>query len=383
MRVYCLQENLAKGLGIVGRAVATRSTLPILSNVKLTTDGPDRLKLSATDLEISINCWVGAKVEQEGAITVPARLLVDFVNSLPPERIDLNLDPETQSLNLKCARFESNIKGIDALEFPPIPSVSEDDELIKLEAELLRTMISQVVFAAASDESRPIYTGVLVQFQDDMLTLSATDGFRLSVKSASVGQELGPPVDVIVPARTMNELSRIVGQQEDPIEITIPPDHRQIIFRLQDVELASQLIEGEFANSKKIVEDAGGFKTRSVVDTTNFLKAVRVSHLFARDTNHGVTLEISPAGDELMNGRVTFVATSPELGDNVVDVDASIEGDPIEISFNAKYLIDLLSVVDSPQVALETGNPDENPGVFRMVGDENFTHIIMPMRLPR
>jgi DNA polymerase-3 subunit beta len=370
-------------LGIVGRAVATRSTLPILSNVKLETDGDDRLKLSATDLEISINCWVGAKVEQAGSITVPARLLVDFVNSLPPERIDLDLDPETQTLNLKCARFESNIKGIDAMEFPPIPSMSEEDNIIKLDPELLRTMISQVVFAAATDESRPIYTGVLVQFQEEMLTLSATDGFRLSVKSASVGQDLGLSADVIVPARTMNELARVSGGQEEPIHVSIPADHRQIIFKLEDVELASQLIEGEFANSQKIVQEAVEYTTRSVVDTANFLKAVRVSYLFARDTNSGVTVEVAPAGDELNNGRVTLIATSPELGDNVVDVDASIEGDPVEISFNAKYLIDLLSVMDSPQVVLETRNPDENPGVFRMVGDEHFTHIIMPMRIPR
>jgi DNA polymerase-3 subunit beta len=382
VRVFCLQENLAKGLGLVGRAVASRSTLPILSNVKLETD-QDRLKLSATDLEISINCWVGAKVEEEGAITIPARLLGDFVNSLPPERIDLSLDPETQTLNLKCARYESHIKGIDALEFPPIPSASDSDDIIKLEPELLRTMIAQVVFAAATDESRPIYTGVQIQFNEDDLTMSATDGFRLSVKSATLEQNFADVVDVIVPARTLNELSRIAGGQEQPITVSIPSDRRQIIFRLEDVELASQLIEGEFANSNKIVDDAREYKTRSVLDTANFLNAVRVSHLFARDTNNGVTLEVTPAGDELMNGRVTFIATSPELGDNVVDVDASIEGDPVEISFNAKYLIDLLSVMDSPQVVLETRNPDENPGVFRMVGDEKFTHIIMPMRLPR
>jgi len=382
MKVVCLQENLARGLSIVGRAVASRSTLPILSNVKLETDD-DRLKLSATDLEISINCWVGAKVEEAGAITVPARLLGDFVNSLPPERIDMSLDQATQTLHLRCARFESNIKGIDALEFTLIPSVSESDDLIKLEPDLLRLMIAQVVFAAATDESRPIYTGVHVQFGEDSLTMAATDGFRLSVKSSSIEQGFDANVDVIVPARTLNELSRIASGQEEPIQVSIPSDRRQIIFRLEDIEVASQLIEGEFANSGKIVDEAKSYTTRSVLDTSNFLKAVRVSHLFARDTNNGVTLEIAPAGDELMNGRVTFMATSPELGDNVVDVDASIEGESVEISFNAKYLIDLLSVMDSPQVVLETRNPDENPGVFRMVGDENFTHIIMPMRLPR
>ncbi len=382
MKVTCLQENLAKGLSIVGRAVAGRSTLPILSNVKLATDGKDRLKLSATDLEISINCWVGAKVEEEGSTTIPARLLADFVNSLPPERIDLTLDQSTQTLNLKCARFESNIKGIDALEFPPIPSVSERDDLLRLEPGLLRTMIAQVVFAAAADESRPIYTGVLVQFDENLLTLSATDGFRLSVKSAALEQGFDQKVEVIVPARTMNELGRIAAGQEQPIMVSIPSDRRQIIFRLEEVELASQLIEGEFANTRKIVEDAKEYTTRTVVDTAAFLKAVRVSHLFARDTNHGVTVEVSPAGDELLNGRITCIATSPELGDNVVDVDASIEGEAVEISFNAKYLIDLLSVLDSPQVVLETRNPNENPGVFRMLGDDKFTHIIMPMRLP-
>lgn len=382
MKVSCLQENLAKGLGIVGRAVASRSTLPVLSNVKLATDD-GRLKLSATDLEISINCWLGAKVEEEGAITVPARLLVDFVNSLPPERIDLKLDTATQTLNLRCARFESNIKGIDAQEFPPIPTASEDDQVIRVDPESLRTMISQVVFAAATDESRPIYTGVLVRFDEDTqsVTMAATDGFRLSVKSATLNEDFGDTVEVIVPARALTELARISADQEKPVAVIIPASRRQILFRLENIDLASQLIEGEFANYNQVIPKS--YETRSVLDTTSFLKAVRVSHLFARDTNNGVTLEITPAGDELMNGRITLAATSPELGDNVVDVDASIEGTPLEVSFNAKYLIDALSVMDSPQVVLETGDPDEHPGVFRPVGDKTFVHVIMPMRLPR
>jgi len=182
MKVSCLQENFAKGLHIVGRAVASRSTLPVLSNVMLTTEG-DQLKLSATNLEIGINCWVGAKIEEEGSITVPARLLGEFVNSLPPERIDMTLDEETKTLNLRCARFESNIKGIDSQEFPPVPTASTDDTAIKLEPESLRTVIDQVVFAAATDESRPILTGVLVQFNENDLTMAAADGFRLSVKT--------------------------------------------------------------------------------------------------------------------------------------------------------------------------------------------------------
>lgn len=386
MKASCLQENLAKGLSIVGRAVASRSTLPVLSNVLVATDN-GQLKLSATNLEIGVNCWVGAKVEEEGAITVPARLLGDFVNSLPPERIDLELDEATQTLNLKCARIESNIKGIDAQEFPLVPTAADSEDAIRLDPESLRTMIDQVVFAAATDESRPILTGVLVQFDEDSLTMAAADGFRLSVKSTPLNQNVTNTLDaiglsdsLIIPARALMELSRIVGDQEQFVEMIITPARKQILFHLQDVDLVSQLIEGKFPDYKQIIPPS--YATRTVLDTASFLKAVRVSHLFARDSANIVKLEISPSGDELMNGRITLMATSAELGDNVADLDASIEGDSIEIAFNAKYLIDVLSVVNSPQVVLETSAPS-SPGVIRPVGDEKFTYVIMPMHISR
>ena len=379
MKVSCLQENLAKGLSIVGRAVASRSTLPVLSNVLISTDN-GQLKLSATNLEIGVNCWVGAKIEEEGAITVPARLLGDFVNSLPAERIDLKLDEETQTLNLRCARFESNIKGIDAQEFPLVPTSTEDADTIKLDPISLRMMIDQVVFAAATDESRPILTGVLVQFNEDTLTMAAADGFRLSVKSASVNQNFNEMMEVIVPARALMELSRISGDQEQPVGVSVIPSRKQILFQLEGIDLVSQMIEGKFPDYQQIIPK--GTSTRSVIDTTNLLKAARVSHLFARDAANIVKLEITPSGDELMNGRITLMATSAELGDNVAEVDASIEGDPLEIAFNAKYLIDVLSIIDSPQVALET-SAASSPGVLRPIGDENFIHVIMPMHISR
>ncbi len=380
MQVSCLQENLAKGLSIVGRAVASRSTLPVLSNVLLATDN-GQLKLAATNLEIGINCWVGAKVSQEGAITVPARLLSDFVNSLPPERIDLKLDESTQTLNLRCARFESNIKGIDAQEFPIVPTAATGgDAVIRLEPSSLRAMVDQVVFAAATDESRPILTGVLVQFNDDNFTMAAADGFRLSVKATALKQNFGDMMEVIIPARALMELGRVTGDQEQPVEVIITPARKQILFHLQDIDLVSQLIEGKFPDYNQIIPK--GYATRSVMDTNSFLKAVRVSHLFARDSANIVKLEITPTGDELLNGRITLVATSAELGDNVADVDAAIEGNPMEIAFNAKYLIDVLSIIDSPQVALET-SAASSPGVLRPIGDDKFTHVIMPMHISR
>ncbi len=378
MKVSCLQENLAKGLSIVGRAVASRSTLPVLSNVMLATDN-GRLKLSATNLELGINCWVGAKVETDGATTVPARLLSDFVNSLPPEQIDLELAVRTQTLNARCARFEANIKGIDAREFPPIPTAEDGERAIRLEPDDLRQMIDQVAFAAATDESRPILTGVLARFAEDQLTLAAADGFRLSVRSASLGQTVDEPVEVIVPARALGELARIAADQEDWVEVIITPARNQILFHLKDVDLVSQLIEGTFPDYRQIIPT--GHTTRTVVDSSGFLKAARVSHLFARDAANIVRIEIAP-GDELMPGHITLEATSTELGDNVGQMDATVDGDPIEIAFNAKYLIDVLSVMDTSQVALETTSAS-SPGVLRPVGDDDFIHVIMPMHLSR
>jgi len=377
VKVSCLQENLAKGLSIVGRAVATRSTLPVLSNVMLATDG-SRLKLSATNLEIGIVCWIGAKVEEDGSITVPARLLTDFVNSLPPERIDMELTVRTQTLNLKCARFEANIKGIDAQEFPLIPTASEDNK-ISLDPSMLRLMIDQVVFAAATDESRPILTGVLAEFQGEQLTLAAADGFRLSVRTAHLPEPVSEPVTVIVPARALAELSRISAEQEQPIEITITPARNQALFHLANVDLVSQLIEGNFPDYNQIIPTS--YSTRTVVSTSDFLKAARTANIFARDAANIVRLEIVPGG-ELTPGRVTLTATSAEVGDNVGEIDAVIEGEEIEIAFNARYLIDVLSVVDSAQVALETTTAS-SPGVIRPVGSEDFTHVIMPMHISR
>lgn len=380
MKVSCLQENLAKGLSVVGRAVATRSTLPVLSNVKLATDG-GRLKLSATDLEIGINCWIGAKVEEDGATTVPARLFIDLVNALPPERIDMELVVRTQTLNLKCARYEANIKCIDASEFPILPSAEEvraelGGEPIKLDPGTLRQMIEQVAFAAATDESRPILTGVLAQFEGDQLTMAAADGFRLSVRSATLEQSV-EPVSVIIPARALAELSRIAADEEEAIELAITPTRSQVLFHLSNTDLISQLIEGNFPDYKQIIPQS--YTTRTVLDTSAFLKACKTANIFARSEANIVRLQIVP-GSELTPGHMIVAATSAELGDNVGELDAQVTGEEIEIAFNVRYLIDVLSVMDTEKVALETTTPS-SPGVIRPVGGADFVHVIMPMHI--
>jgi len=377
MKFSCLQENLAKGLAIVGRAVATRSTLPVLSNILIATD-EGRLKLSATNLEVGINCWIGAKVEADGATTVPARLLSDFVNSLPAERIDGQLVSRTQTLNLKCARYEANIKGIDAQEFPLILALSEDSG-IGLEPAALREIINQVAFAAAMDESRPVLTGVLAEITGSKLTMAAADGFRLSVRTLELPQESPESGRYIIPARALQELARVSVEENEPIRMTVAPNRSQVFFRMTDIDLISQLIEGTFPDYKQIIPK--GHATHLVIDTSELLKAVRIASFFAREAANIVRLRITP-GDQGMGGKLTIMATSAELGDNVSEIEAAVDGEAIEIAFNAKYMMDVLGVISAPQVAIETTSPS-SPGVIRPVGDMDFIHVVMPMHIAR
>ncbi|MFC1871813.1 DNA polymerase III subunit beta [Chloroflexota bacterium] len=373
MKLSCLQENLNRGLGVVGRAVATRTTLPITNNVVLATD-QGRLKLVATNLEIAISHWVGGKVEAEGAITVPARLLTEFVSSLPAETVELSLTPKTKTLGIKCARFEARISGIDAKDFPPIPKV-EDGLNTKVEVEALRQGISHVVFAAATEESRPVLTGVNAEFEGEMLTLAAADGFRLAVYKLPVTVPVNEKAGVIIPARTLAEVNRLMADQEEPIEIMVNPNKSQILFRLKNTEVVSQLIQGTFPNYNQLVPQS--YSTRAVVSIGEFLRATRTASIFARDGSGIVRLVMSP-GSELTPGKMTISARSEEIGEDIGEIDTTIDGDEAKIAFNGKYLADVLSVLHESQVALETTNPS-SPGVIKPVGVDNYIHVIMPM----
>jgi DNA polymerase-3 subunit beta len=376
MKVSCLQENLAEGLSIVGRAVSPRSTLPVLGNVLVATDG-GRLKLSATDLEVGINCWIGAKVEEEGATTVPARTFVDLVNALPPGQVDLELIVRTQTLNLRAARSEANIKGIDAQEFPIVAMPNEDARGIPIEPDVLRTAIEQVAFAAATDESRPILTGVLAQFENETLTLAAADGFRLSVRTVTLPDAVSEPFSIIIPAQALTELRRVSAEEEEDVTIHVTPERNQVIFELTDVVLVSQLIDGNFPDYHQIIPRE--CNTHTVLDTAPFLKACKMAQIFARDAANISRVQVEP-GSELEPGRVRVSATSAETGEDVSEIDASVEGEGVEIAFNVNYLIDVLSVTDAAQVALDT-TTSSSPGVIRPVGEDGFTHVIMPMHL--
>jgi DNA polymerase-3 subunit beta len=375
MKVSCLQENLAKGLSIVSRAVASRSTLPVLSNILVATD-QSRLRLSATNLELAITCWIGAKIEEEGSTTVPAKTFTDIVNALPQGQMDMSLNVRTQSLNVRGGAFVNDVKCIDAQEFPIIPQADLSDGL-NLNVADLREMIDQVVFAAATDDARPILTGVLVKVEGNTVTFAATDGFRLSVRTATLSARSPEPVTAIVPARALAELGRIAGDQEEAAAMTMPPGRGQVIFHLKDVELVSQLIEGTFPDYTHIVPK--NYSTRTVMTTAAFLKACKAADIFARENAHTARFKVAPGG-ELQPGTVEITAQAAETGSNEAKLDATVDGPGVEIAFNVKYMIDVLNVLSTQNVALET-NQSTSPGVVRPVGEDDFLYVVMPMRI--
>ena len=373
MRLTCLQENLSRALNIVGRAVATRTTLPVTQNVLLATD-QGRLKLSATNLEIAISTWIGGKVESEGTVTVPARLLTDFVSSLPEGQVDIVMTPKPLGIQLACGRFEGRILGTDAEEFPPIPSV-EEGVGVSILPRTMRNAINQVVFAAATEDSRPVLTGVKVELEGDRVTFAAADGFRLAVHTATLASPVDEPIGFIIPARTLTELNRLLADQEEPVEFTVTPQRSQAMFRMKNVELVSQLVQGTFPNYQQLIPQSYG--TRTVVKLQDLSRAARTAAIFARDGSGIVRIQVLP-GSNGADGKVVISARAEELGDNTGEVDAKVEGEEAKIAFSSKYLIDVLGVISQDEVALET-TTTSSPGVIRPVGADDYIHVVMPM----
>lgn len=376
MQVSLIQENFIKALALAGRAVAHRASLPVLSNVLLKAEPGGKFTVSATNLEIGITAWVQSKVEQAGSITVPAKLLTDLIASFPPERVDLALDEAGLTLNIRCGRHEANVKGIPAEEFPVVPVYAGGG--FSLPAEELVQMLDQVTFAAARDEARPILTGCLLRLEEDKITLVAADGFRLARCCQNGKSGLGS-ADVIIPARSLVELAK-VAKDAKTVDVLLQPERRQIIFHTEHVTMVSQLIEGKFPDFTQIIPKE--HTTRTVVDRAGLLQAVKVSNLFARDSANIVKFEIRPGENELQNGKLTLVATSAELGDNVAELDAAIDGAGLDIAFNTVYLKEALEATDAVTVALET-NEASSPGVVRGIGDDGWLCVVMPMNLSR
>jgi len=375
VRVSCLQENLQRALGRVSRAIATRTTLPVLSNVLLETED-DHLRIAATNLEIGVTTRIPAGIETAGRITVDARLLGEFVNTLPSGEVSLSVDPARLTLTVQSGRDKAAINGIDAEDFPVIASITDDMQVITIDAQQLRENVSLVDFAAATDESRPVLAGVFTRFENESMLLSAADGFRMAVNETTLANGVGDRLEVIVPARSYRELARLIGDLDEPVSLAITPNRSQILARLGDTEWVSRLIEGTFPDVRQIVPKELG--TRLDVGRESLLNAVRRAGYFARDNNDVVRFVVQPGEDDSSPGSLEVTANAAERGNSESYVDASITGPELQIAFNSRYLVDVLGVLKTAQVTLGF-NGSSQAGIIRPAGSQTYTHVIMPM----
>lgn len=373
MKLTLLQENFAKGLSITSRSVATRAQLPALGSILISTD-KGRLKLSATNLETGINYWLGAKIEKEGTISIPAKILTEFVSSLPSEKI--SLETKENNLSVSCGSYSANFVGLSASEFPAIPTLKKEKPISFNGEDLLKT-ISQVAFAAAQDEGRPVLTGVLLTIRESNLILVATDGYRLSFKKMAKVEGSTDLKEfkkgLIIPSRTLIEVAKIISDTEQGKEIglAITDSSNQIIFVNPEAEIVSRLIEGSFPEFEKIIPEKG--TTKIILDTEGLIRAVKTAAIFARESANIIKLRID-------NGKLRISSNASQIGENLIELEAKIEGEEAKIAFNSRYLLDFLNSIKSDQVSLEMTTA-LNPGVFRPVDDSSYFHIIMPVRV--
>ena len=381
MKVACLQEQLQRALNLVSRAVASKTALPVLGNVLLSAEN-DRLELSATNLEIGISTSISASVEEPGKLTVDARLLLEFVSTLPNETVQLNIERDRTLLTVHCGRDNASINGIGADEFPGAPTLGDSGFAIDLDAHLLKEMISQVEFAAATDDSRPVLAGVLLRFDESTITLAAADGFRLAVRHGQLDSSVAERISLITPARAIRELGRILGDVSEPVHFAVTPNQSQLVVRFGPAgepggtEFYSRLIDGTFPDYKQIIPKE--FGTRVELGRDALLSAVRRASYFARDANDAIKFDVKTVADSVEPGVVEISARAAERGDSQSFVDASVDGPEMQVAFNSRYLTDVLGVVRSGRVSLGLNGPNQ-AGVVRVVGSDDYSHVIMPM----
>jgi len=361
MKATVLSDSLVQGLGIVGQVTMRNGNFPA-DSVLVQSDGR-RLKLSACDLEMGLHHWLGARVEDDGAICVLAQTLHDLVKVVGSGS-EIHLASSTKGkLGVQAGRTKASIKETgDPEDFPNLAQ-AVDAIRVEVQAADLRTAISQVAFAAATKEIRPILTGVLAEFEGSTLSLVAADGYRLSART--LAQPVADPFSVVIPARALAVLGRIGKQEQDPITVIVT--HNRIAFRLTDTTLVSQLIGGKFPDYQQIIPQE--WTTRTTVATAEFRQACKTAHIFARESGY-VLLHA--------NDGSFGVSATGLTGGYRCSMQADVEGDEIEIGFDNRWLLDVLAVIEADQVELRT-TTKADAGVLRPVGDADYTHVLMPL----
>lgn len=371
MKFTCLQENLTNGLTKVYRAVPTKSELPILSNVLLAAKD-NRLTLSATNLSTTIVTHVGASIEIDGSITIPAKMLRDFVANLSTDTIEADLKKDI--LHIKSDITKSRFNGVSAQDFPDLPEERTSLETIELEPQSFYNAISAVSFCASLDDTRPVFTGIYLDFDGKEITMAASDGFRLSetkIKTESKGEKF----TVVIPSKTLVDVSRVFSDSENPIQFTLDKNDNLVIFKQEDTLVATRILDGEYPDYTKIIPTSTSTKAEFL--SHEFSEAVKLTDIFAKEADSALLLKIDP------KGFVEVTASSQETGEHKSRFKAEVESEKeVEIGFNSKYLLDFLNNIKSEKIIVRTEG-DSSPCIFEPVEMQNYIHIIMPMQINR
>jgi len=362
MKLQVTQENLNRALGSVARVANSRGTLPILANVLIKTSN-NRLSLSATNLDIAITHYIGAKVKDEGSITVPARLMQDFVGSLPDGVIELDLQ-ETK-LHVTTDQYQSVVNGIVADDFPVMPAI-KDGKSWTMKGGLFKKALQQVVFAASNDETRPVLTGVLLQTLNGKLYMAATDSYRLAEKQLGANKQ---DINLLVPASAMQDLLRVLTDDDQDVKVT--HDDQQMLFQVGDIELVTRLVDGKYPDYRKLIPET--FATRATLKKVDLVNVTKVSSLFARESAGSVTIEVDDSANQ-----ISIRSVASQLGENTATAPAKVTGSG-SITVNSRYLLDALGVLSGDEVSFGFNGKLE-PTLLNDPANPDYQHIIMPLK---
>jgi DNA polymerase-3 subunit beta len=362
MKLQVTRENLNRALNSVAKVANSRGTLPILANVLIKTKS-NRLNISATNLDIAITHNIGAKVSEEGSITVPARLMQDFVSSLPDGVVELEL--KDTKLHVNTDQYKSVVNGIIADDFPSMPAIS-GNQTLKISASSFKKALQQVAFAASNDETRPVLTGVLLQVMESNLYMAATDSYRLAEKKLEQNKQ---DIRLLIPASAMQDLLRILN--DDDGEISITHDDQQTLFKVGDIELVTRLLEGKYPDYRKLIPE--DFSTKATLKRTDLINVTKVSSLFARESAGSVTIEVSEE-----NQNISIKSVASQLGENVASAEAKVSGEG-SITLNSRYLLEALAVIGGDEVTFSFNGKLE-PTLLQSPTSPDYKHIIMPLK---
>jgi DNA polymerase-3 subunit beta len=371
MKITCIQENLNKALIHSSRIISLRSSLPILDNVLFSTD-QGRLKISATDLELGINYWIGAKIEKDGAIAVPSRLITEFISNIREEKI--NIQVEGTEVVINGEKYNATIKGVNPEDFPSIPDISKEF-LFSISSKDFLNAINQVAFSAASDNTRPTLSGVFFKVEKDILKMAATDSYRLAEKKIKLIKSDKSTKSFIVPSRTIAEVGKILKDAGEKVEVCF--DENQILFNFGSIHLISRLIDGQYPNYEQIIPTE--FENEIVVDKQELFNVCKVASLFARESANSIKVNVRPDKQKEGMGILSITGQGVQIGESVSKIPVKTKGKEVDVSFNAKFILDVLSNISEKNVEIKFSG-SMSPGVITGEGKAEYLYVIMPLR---